>query len=189
MSAEEILVRVLAQVWPLLPYMGAAAAVTAAALLALQLLSRGLWVDRPRFRWLGLFYSLSGLGALCLACAWLKLVLLLAMLFSARPLSAAQYLLAAVPGALYVLLPRRPLRLPVRLFWTALELAGLLSCNTLCGFIRETGAPARYWAVYGALSVFLALLGTFVFLGELDDVSAERSALLEREREEPGKAE
>ena len=184
MSTAELVVRVLAQVQPLLPYMLIVTAMTTAALAALLLASRGLWVDQRRFQWLGLFFSLSTGDCVRLACAWVKLLMLLSLLAGFQKLEIAKYLLFLVPGVVYALWPRRLARLPGRLAWLSVEFAGLLSCGLICGYIRDMQAGLRYYLIYIAMALFTALFGLYIFLTELDDISNGRSANLERYREE-----
>ena len=174
MSAEELAVRVLAQMEPLLPYMLAVTAATAAALVPLLLLSRGLWVDQPRFRWLGLFFGLSTGDCARLACAWSKLVLLLGYLAAFRKLDTANYLLFLAFGAVYAVSFHDLARIPGRILWLALELVALVSCNLLCGYIRDVNGAALLRTAYILMAIFMSLFGAYLFLIELNDISAGR---------------
>ena len=184
MSIEELLVRVLAQVQPLVPYMLVVTAATVAVLAILLVLSRGLWVDQKRFRWLGLFVDLKTGESVCLACAWIKLLMLLCLLAVFQKLSVAHYLLFLLPGILYALWPRRPARMPGKLIWLALEFAALLSCGLICGYVRDIEAGVKYQVIYGIMALFTAVFGVYLFLIELDDISSGRSAHLGRNRKE-----
>lgn len=180
MTAQEIFLRVLAQIQPFLPYMLAAAALTAAALPVLLRLGRGLWVDQKRFRWMSLFLGLRTGECLRLACAWIKLLLLLAFLIGFQKLGVPHYMMLAVPGVLYAVSHRSPLQIPGRLFWLALELVALLSCNLICGYIHDMEAGIGFWLVYILMAIFTALFGGYLFLTELNDISAGRSADFEK---------
>lgn len=180
MSAEELLVRVLTQVQPMLPYMAAVAGATILALLPLLALSRDIWMDQGRFRWLGLFYSLGTGESVCLACVWIKVVLLISLLVDFRKPAAARYMLFLIPAALYALWPRRFSRLPVRAFWIMLESAALLSCGLICGYIHDMHAGQGYRIIYVAMALFTALFGIYLFFMELDDISSGRKTDIEQ---------
>ena len=62
MSAWEAIVRVLAQMEPLVPYMLYAVAATIIVLPVLLLSARGLWIDRPAFRRIGMFLGSRARG-------------------------------------------------------------------------------------------------------------------------------
>lgn len=181
MTAQEILLRILAQVQPLLPYL---IFVTAATLLVLPLvlaLSKNVWVDQERFRWVSIFFGLRLSDSLRLACGWIKLLVLVAYLVGFQKLGVLHYLLILVPGLIYALSPHSLLQIPSRIFWLALELVGLVSSNLVCGYIRDMSAGVGFWVVYIMMAVFTALFGGYLFFMELNDISAGRSADVGRE--------
>lgn len=181
MSAAELAIRILAQAEPLLPYMLAAVLPTAVLLPVLLLLGRGVWVNQRRFRWLGLFVGLGRWDCLRLACSWIKLLLLVSFLVIFRKLHAPHYLLFAVPGLLQCISSRRAWRVPGRLIWFALELAALLSCNMVCGYILDVNTDLYFRALYVCIALFTALFGFYLFLTELNDISEGRGTNLEYE--------
>lgn len=181
MSLTELAVRVMAYAQPLIPYMLVVALATAGVLPVLLLLGRGVWVDRGRFRWMGLFLGLGRWDCLRLGCAWIKLLVLLSFLVSFQKLGMAQYLLFLVPGLVQCLSGRELPRIPGRLVWLGLELVALLSCNMVCGYIRDVNAGTLYYVIYIFMALFAALFGVYLFLTELNDISAGRSTDLEYE--------
>lgn len=181
MTFSELAVRVLAQAEPLLLYMLAVAVPTILLLPAFLRLGRNVWMDQKRFRWFGLFLGLSGWDCLRLACSWIKLLLLVSFLLAFRKLGAPQYLLFLVPGVLQCLSARGALRVPGRLVWLALEFVALLSCNMVCGYIRDVTAEALFYVLYICMALFSALFGGYLFLTELNDISAGRGANFEYE--------
>lgn len=183
MSAEELLIRTMAQVFPLLPYMLVVAISSAIVLPVLLILSRGLWADQRRFRFLSLFFALSARESICLACVWIKLLLLVSFLVSFQKLDVPQYLLFFLPGAIYVLWTRRKTRLLGRALWLVLESAALMSCSLICGYIQYVHAGLHFIVVYVIMAVFTALFGVNLFLLELDDISAGRKMDLEHDRQ------
>ena len=183
MSAAELLVRVLAQVQPLLPYMLIVTAVTTAALAALLFASRGLWVDQRRFRWLGLFFGLSTWDSIRLAGAWVKLLLLFTYLVLFKRLGMAEYLLFLASGVAYTLSRNHWIRIPGRIMWNVLEATALVSCNLLCGYVHEVSVFSKYLLVYCLMAVFSALFGVYLFFTELNDISAGRQINLGNEWE------
>lgn len=181
MSLTELAVRVMAYAQPLIPYMLVVALATAAVLPVLLFLGRGVWVDRGRFRWMGLFLGLGRWDCLRLGCAWIKLLVLLSLLASFQKLGMAQCLLFLVPGLVQCLSGRELSRIPGRIVWLAMELVALLSCNMVCGYIRDVSAGTLYYVIYIFMALFAALFGVYLFLTELNDISAGRSTDLEYE--------
>ena len=159
MSAAELAIRILAQAEPLLPYMLAAVVPTALLLPLFLRLGSGLWVNQRRFRWIGLFVGLT--------------------IF--RKMNVPHYLLFVIPGALQCFSRRGALRIPGRLLWLALELAALMSCNMVCGYIRDVSADAYLYTIYACIAIFTALFGIYLFLTELNDISEGRSMNFEYE--------
>lgn len=174
MTVQETLLRIFYAALPLLPFMAAAGGATAAALAALLALSRGLWVDRPAFRWLGLFFGLGRWDCARLGCAWLKLCLLLAYLAAFQKLTAAHYVLFAAPALLFCVQPRTPGSIPGSLLGCVMELVGVGAANIVCGYIRDMHPGAGFVVVYVLISVFLALYAVYLFLTELNAVSNGR---------------
>lgn len=181
MTFSELAVRVLAQAEPLLLPMLAVAVPTMVLLPVFLHFGRDVWVDQRRFRWFGLFLGLSGWDCLRLACAWIKLLLLISFLAAFRKLSAPHCLLFLVPGVLECLSARGALRVPGRLVWFGLEFVALLSCNMVCGYIREVSAETLFYVLYICMALFTALFGVYLFLTELNDISAGRGTNFEYE--------
>lgn len=181
MTMQEAILRVLAQVQPLLPYLIFVTAATLLALPLVLLLSRNVWVNEGRFRWVSIFFGLRFSDSVRLACAWIKLLVLAAYLVGFRKLEFLHYLLFLVPGLIYVLAPHSLLQSPSRLFWMFLELVGLVSSNLICGYILDMGAGVGFWVVYIMMAVFTALFGGYLFFMELNDISAGRSTDVEGE--------
>jgi len=181
MSFSELAVRVLAQAEPLLIHMLAVAVPTILLLPVLLHLGRRVWVDQRRFRWLSLFLGLSGWDCLRLACAWIKLLLLISYLAAFRKLGVSQYLMFLAPGVIQCLSVRGALRVPGRLVWFALEFVALLSCNMVCGYIRDVAADTLFYVLYICMALFTALFGVYLFLTELNDISAGRGTNFEYE--------
>ncbi len=181
MTFGELMLRVFDQVRPLLPYMIAVIAATAAVLPVLLWLARGVWVSDERFRWMGMFFGMKKPDCVRLACAWIKLVLLISLLAAFKPMEIAHYLLFIIPGVVYALSTRELIRIPGRLIWVGLELVALLCCNLICGYIHDVDAGTGFTVVYVLMSILAALFGIYLFLTELNDISAGRSTDIENE--------
>ncbi len=177
----EIAWRIFAEIQPALPYVIAVAAITLLLLPILLFLCRRLWVSQRRFRWLSLFFGLKASECVRVACSWIKLLLVLAYLIAFQKLSLIHYELLLIPGLLYVLSPWDWLRIPGRLLWLVLEMAGLLSCNLICGYIREMSSGLLFPAVYCLMAFLEGLFACYLFLTEINDISAGRALNLERE--------
>lgn len=179
MTLQEFALRILAAIRPLIPYLVAAAAATLGALVILLAFSRDIWTRKGRFSWLSLFFDLGRGDTLRLSCVWLKLVLAVLYLLAFQKLTNVHYLLFLMPGLVWCLDPKALLRLPGRLMWLVLELAGLLSANLICGYIRDVDGSPWYWAAYVLLSIFVIQFALYLFLTEAQEVSSERRASLE----------
>lgn len=174
MTLQETVLLVFYAAEPLLPFMAVAGILTGLALVALLILSHGIWVDRPGFRWLGLFYGLSGMDCVRLSCAWLKLCLLLSYLVAFQKLQATHYILAAVPCLLFSLSVREIRSIPTHLLGCLMELVGLFAVNVVCGYIWDMHPGVGFLLVYILLCLFLALYAVYLFLTELNAVSNGR---------------
>lgn len=176
MSVKEFLLRMLVSVEPLLPAVVAVVVVSLLAVAALALCTRGLWVNQKRIRWLGLFFDLGHADCVCLACGWLKFLFLLAFLIFFQKLSILGYIFFAAPGLICALHPGSAKRIPSRLVWLVLELAALLFTNLVCGFYRDVGGGVGFLVIYICMALFTALLGFYIFLMEINDISVGRKA-------------
>jgi hypothetical protein len=164
----------LLEIAPLSRLAAVTAGATVALCAALLPLCRRTWFNKPSFSWLGIFYGQSAAGYVRLACAWVKLVLLITLLAGHRELNASEYIAFLIPGVLFAALSRSFTSALSKLMWAALEAVGLLACNTLCGFIIEMSPGAGYTAVYILLSVFIGIFGVYLFLRDLHSISGER---------------
>lgn len=181
MTLPEIAWRIFAEIQPALPYVITVAVITLILLPVLLFLSRSLWVSQRRFRWLSLFFGLKAGECVRVACSWIKLLLVLSYLIAFQKLGLIHYGLLLVPGLLYVFSPWDWLRIPGRFLWLALEMAGLLSCNLICGYIREMSSGPLFPAVYCLMAFLEGLFAFYLFLTEINDISAGRALNLERE--------
>ena len=174
MSVVEFLLRVLLELKPLLPCMTAAIVLTVAVLVFLLLYSRNIWVDSHRFRLAGLFFGLNGRCSLRLACAWLKLIFLLVFVLGFQKLSLLHYLMLLIPGTLSALCAGSIGGRIGSLLWLALQTVGLLSVNLICGYIRDLSGTAGFFLIYAAMGLFLILFSVYLFLNEVNAISAQR---------------
>lgn len=179
MTLQETLLIVFHAAEPLLPFMAAAGLLTCAVLAVLLVLSRGLWFDRPAFRWLGLFYGLDGWDCLRLGCAWLKFCILLSYLAAFQKLTAAHYVLFLAPALIFSVRIRRLSELPANLLGVFMELVGLVAANVVCGYYRDLHPGAGFLLVYILISLFLALYAVYLFLTELNVISNGRRIQVE----------
>jgi len=187
MTVQEFCLRLLDAVQPSIPAAMIALGLSLLAILTVVVQTHGLWVNQRRFQWLGILYGLSRWACIRLACCWVKLLLLLAYLVLFQSMSAADYLLVAVPGLICTVNVRAPLRIPVRILWLALEMLGLMSVNLVCGFYRDMDAGLIFLLIYVVMAIFMALFAWYLFMTELQEISQGRSADFADERES-GKA-
>lgn len=179
MTVEEFLIRMLAAIKPMAPAAITVLAVTTALTVMLAIQARGMWVNHPHFRRLGLFFALSKNECLRLACAWIKLLLLIVYILSFRKMDGMDYILFLTPALVYALSVREPLLIPGRLLWIVLETIGLLSANLVCGYYHDMRGEPVFLIVYVVMAIFMLLFGCYLFLTEIDDISEGRSRVKE----------
>lgn len=179
MTLQEALLIIFRSAEPLLPFMAAVGLLTCVALAVLLVMSRGLWFDRPAFRWLGLFYGLDKGGCLRLACAWLKFCVLLTYLVAFQKLTTAHYLLFLVPALIFSVPLHQLTELPANLLGVFMELVGLVAANVVCGYYQDLHPGVGFLLVYILISLFLALYAVYLFLTELNVISNGRRVHVE----------
>ncbi len=175
MSASELILRALAQLRPALPALIAAVAATIGAGLGLAIYVHGVWVQEKRFSLAGLFFGMERRASVRLACAWLRLIFMLVFLIGFQKLELLHYELLLLPGLIFILTERKPVRAGTDLLWLALDLLGLLSANLVCGYVRDMDGGLGFLLLYIAMSLFLALFNIYLFLNELDYISDQRA--------------
>lgn len=166
----------LISVQPVLPSALAVLLITTVAAAVLLVQARDLWTHQKRFRWLGIFYELSAGDRVCLACAWLRLLLLLALLVQFRKLDVVRCILFFVPSLLCVLMTKNAKKIPGKLLWLAAEAIALVSSNLVCGFYRDVQSNVWFIVIYVFMALFTSLLGIYLFLMDLSDISEGRRA-------------
>lgn len=176
MTIQEFLLRMLAAIQPVLPAVLGILLVTMIVTAVLFVQVKGLWVDQKRFRWLGVFYGLDTRGLICLSCSWLKLMLLLALLVQFQKLDVSRCILFLIPALLYIMAAAGGRKVFGKLLWLAAEVVALVSTNLVCGFYHDVQRSAVFIAIYVFMALFTALLGIYLFLMELSDISEGRSA-------------
>lgn len=174
MSAKELTLLVLMALRPMLPGLIAVAAVTLLVLPFLLVACKKAWVNDPRFRVAGLFYGLSGRDTCFLACSWIKLILMLVFIIGFQKLAPVQYLMVLLPGILGIICARSGGSKLKTLLWLVLQMAGLLSVNLICGFIRDMAGDAVFVIIYVIMGLFLGFFSVYLFLTELGTLSAGR---------------
>ena len=60
------------------------------------------------------------------------------------------------------------------LLWLLLQLAGLVSVNLICGFIRDMAGSGGFILIYVAMGLFLILFSVYLFLNEINSISMQR---------------
>lgn len=176
MTIQEFLLRMLIFVQPSIPAVLAVLLVTMVVAAVLLVRVRGLWADQKRFRWLGIFYELGARDRLCLACSWLRLMFLLVLLVRFKKLDALSFLLFFVPALVCMLTTKKVKKIPSKLLWLAAETVALLSSNLVCGFYHDMQGGIGFVSIYVLMALFTSLLGIYLFLMDLSDISEGRSA-------------
>lgn len=176
MTTQEFLLRMLVTIQPVLPAVLAVLLITMAAAAMLLIQANGLWVNQKRFRWLGVFYELSAGDRVCLTCSWLKLLMLLTLLARFQKLDMVSCILFFVPALLSALTVRDLKKIPGKLLWLVAEVVAMLSANLVCGFYHDIQSSVGFIAIYVFMALFTALLGIYLFLMDLSDISEGRRA-------------
>lgn len=176
MTMHEFLLRMLVAIQPALPSVLAVLLITMAVAAVLLVQAKGFWVDQKRFRWLGVFYELEAEDRVCLACSWLRLLLLLTFLVQFQKLDAIRCILFLVPSLLCVLMTKTLKKIPGKFLWFVLEIVALVTTNLVCGFYHDVQSSAGFLVVYVLMALFTALLGIYLFLMDLSDISEGRRA-------------
>lgn len=159
---------------PLLPIALTVLGLTTVAVLILAVISKKMKVDQKRFRWLGLFFNLSILDCLRIACSWIKLVLIAVYLVAFKSLVAGDIILILIPGIMGAIRFHSVRSTVSNILWLVVEFAALISTNLVCGFIHTFNSGIGMMAVYFCMAVFTVLLAVFLFLTELGDISERR---------------
>jgi len=184
MTIQELFVRLLVFVQPVLPAVIWTIFITLAVTGVLSYLVRGLWINQKRFDWMGIFFELNKKDCVRLACSWQKFVLLLVFLVRFEKLTILSYLLILIPGLIYAVQIKKLHLLPGRLLWLFLELGGLLAANLVCGYFHDMKGGAAVILIYIFMSLFTILFGSYLLLTELGDLSKGRSVRIEEEKQE-----
>lgn len=159
---------------PLLPIALTVLGLTTVAVLILAAFSKRMNVEQKRFRWLGLFFNLSILDCVRIACSWLKLVLVAVYLVAFESLVAGDLILILVPGLIGAIRFHSFRNTVSNILWLVVEFAALISTNLVCGFIHTFNSGIAMMAVYVCMAVFTVLLAVFLFLTELGEISERR---------------
>ena len=112
--------------------------------------------------------------SLWLACAWLKLVFLLVFVLGFQKLVLMHYLMVLIPGLVAALCASGFRGRVGSLLWLLLQTAGLLSVNLICGYIRDLSGTEGFLLIYVVMGIFLLLFSVYLFLNEVNAISAQR---------------
>lgn len=180
MSVAEVLLRGLAELKPILPYMLIAVILTVAALIFLLFYSRNVWVDSRRFRMAGLFFGLNRQCSLRLACVWLKLIFMVSFVLGFRKLGMIHYISILIIGITAALCAGSVRNKISSLLWLLLQMAGLISVNLICGYMKDMAVKGGFMLIYIAMGLFLILFSVYMFLSEINAISVYRDVDAER---------
>ena len=179
MNIIEISLRVTAALRPMIPGLLTAVAATLAVLTVLMIFTRNVWVRDRRFHITGLFFGLSRAGSLKLACSWLKLIFVIVFIVGFQMLTLLQYMMLLIPGLLGALSGKGLGKGLGDLMWLALQLMGLVSTNLICGYIHEMAGGFAFILLYIVMGAFLSLFSIYLFLNEINTISASREVSAE----------
>lgn len=174
MSMTEFAMRIFFELRPMLPEFAAVVVLTVLVLPPLTLLCNRTWVSDRGFCIGSLFFGLTGTEILRLSCAWLRLIFLLVFIISFKKMNLLGYWIFLLPSLIAALCGETYPKKLNGLLWTALQTAGLLSANLICGYILDMDGSIGFLIVYIAMGLFLSLLGIYLFLLELDGISLAR---------------
>lgn len=173
MSTLELLIWSVSRLKAMLPGVITAGVLTLGILIAMTVFSYGIWIQNKGFTVAGFFFGLNARGRLQVSCAWLKLVFTIVFLVSFQKMEAVNYMMLAIPGLLLVFTMKKT-QILISLLWLLLQLAGILSSNTVCGYIREVYSGVTLVLVYIAMALFLTVFAIYMFLTEIEIISERR---------------
>ena len=176
MKLREFLVRMLVFIQPLLPIALAVLVLTTLAVLCLAAFAKKLNLDQKRFRWLGLFYNLSLLDCIRVACSWLKFAMIIVYLVAFKSLTSADLMLVLLPGIAGAIRFHSTKKTVSNILWLVVESAAFISTNLVCGFIHTFNSGLGMLVIYVCMAIFTVLLAVFLFLTELGEISERRLA-------------
>jgi hypothetical protein len=174
MFNSELVQWVFMVIYPLTRYVYIVAASVVLACVIVIPLCRKTWLNKRSFSWLGVFYYQTPVGYLRLTCAWLKLVLLIALLFQSRTLEAADYMLFLFPGVLYSVLSKRVSTAISKLMWVAIGGVSVFVANTISGYIIEMDPGVEFTIIHILFCVYAGVFAVYLFLRDLHAISGER---------------
>ncbi len=174
MSVGEVLVRILAELKPLLPSVITVVVATVLAMVYLYISGRHAWLKSKRFSLAGLFFGLDTRGIIGLSCAWLKLLLPVVYIFSFRELTVIQYLSIIVPGVILAACTGRLTKVLASLANLLLEMVGIVSASLICRYMTELRSGVVFTIIYIAIGIFLVLFAVYLFMQDLERISATR---------------
>lgn len=173
MSATELLLWSASRLKVMLPAAIAAGVLTLGLLAVLSVLTSRTWIQNKGFTAAGFFFGLNAKGRLQVSCAWLKLVFTLVFLASFQKMEVIHYMMLVIPGLLLVFTMTR-MQILSSLMWLVLQIGGILSSNTVCGYIKDVYAGVTLVLVYIAMALFVAIFAVYMFLTEIDVISERR---------------
>lgn len=182
MSTNDILLLNMYAVKPLIPCLLALLIASVAAFAIILVKSRGMWFGSKNFA-LSLFSELRSVLAIKLACAWIKCVTVCFFLLSFTQLTGVHYIFVLTPCIIILLLNASLVEWVTHLVSIAIQIIGLFAANILCSYIIQFEMKLAYIFLYVLIAIVLSLYSVYIFISEIDFISARRSIKFENTRQ------
>lgn len=182
MSTNDILLLNMYAIKPMLPCILVLLVASVVAFAIILAKSRGIWFGSKNFA-LSLFSELRSVLAIKLACAWIKCVTVCFFLLSFTQLTGAHYLFVLTPCVIILLLNTSLVEWITHFVSIAIQILGLFAANILCSYIIQFEMKLAYIFLYVLVALVLSLYSVYIFISEIDFISARRSIKFENTRQ------
>lgn len=178
---EEFALRFLFELSPLSLPLAIAAGLTVLAAVILVSLSHGLWMNSPRFKFLCVFYDLSGFLLVKMGAIWIKFILPIIYMAMYTTLSSIHFVFLALIMIFASIDIKKIGRTLLNFVSNALLIAGVFFMNVLYQYMQTGYQTGAFICIYIVAAIFITLYDVFLLLTEVSAVSELRTPYPVRE--------
>lgn len=182
MSITDVIALNIYVIKPLLPCIFVILASTITMFAWIIVKSKGIWFGKKNFEQFGLFIELHSGLALKLACLWIKLITVCFYLLSFSQLETIHYIFLLVPCVMIVILSFSVMEFITHFIGIVIQFIGVIAANILCSYIMQFEMKVNYILIYVLIAVILILYSLYIFITEVDFVSARRRVKIEKRK-------
>lgn len=183
MSITDMIALNIYAIKPLLPCIFVIVVATVAMFSFILIKSKGIWFGKKNFEQFGLFVELHSSLALKLACLWIKLIVVCYYLLSFTQLEVIHYIFLIVPCIIILIFSFSVMEFITHFFGIVIQFIGVLAANILCSYIMQFEMKISYVFIYVLIAMILILYSVYIFITEVDFVSARRSVKIEKRKQ------